>query len=100
MASLIVTFTYVDASREYDAPLSKGAAARTETITMPGESTPAAGNESVVELLADADCWVAIGANPDATIATDGTGRARLVKADIPYQFQVEPGDSIAVAAA
>lgn len=101
MATLIVTFTHVDASRHYDAPLAKGSSARTETITMPatGALTAAAG-EDVVELLADADCWVAIGTAPDSGIASDGTGAARKLLSGTPYQFHVEPGDKVAVEAA
>lgn len=100
MATLIVTFSHVDASRDYDAPLAKGSAARTETLTMPAESSAALAGEDVVELLADADCWVAIGSAPDASIATDGTGAARKLLSGTPYQFHVETGDRIAVEAA
>jgi hypothetical protein len=101
MATLIVTYSHVDASRDYDAPLAKGSAARTETITMPATGTlTATAPEDVVELLADADCWVAIGSAPDSTIATDGTGSARKILSGTPYQFHVVTGDKVAVEAA
>lgn len=77
MPSLIVTFARITAANRYVAPVADGSGARTETLTMPSESSPAETGEQIVELLADADCWVAIGATPDTTIATDGTGAAR-----------------------
>lgn len=100
MATLVVTFTHVYAVRDYDAPIAKGSAARTETLTMPDESSAAEEGELVVELLADADCWVAIGTDPDTTAATDGTRQARKLLSGVPYQFSVEAGDKVVVAAA
>lgn len=100
MPSLIVTFSRIDATHHYVAPVANGSGARTETLTMPAESSAAAAGEEIVELLADADCWVAIGATPDTTIATDGTGAARKLLADTAYQFRVAAGDIVAVEAA
>ena len=73
---------------------------RTETLTMPATGTLAVISEQIVELLADADCWVAIGPTPDAGIATDGTGAARKLLAGTSYAFSVAEGDKVAVEAA
>lgn len=101
MATLIVTYSRIDGSHHYVAPVAMGANVRTETLTMPATGALAAIDEEIVELLSDADCWVAIGQPaPDSGIATDGTGAARKLKADIPYQFHVRTGDTVAVEAA
>lgn len=101
MSTLIVTFSRIDGSHHYIAPVAKGANVRTETITMDGTGALSAeAGEGIVELLADADCWVAIGANPDATIATDGTGAARKLLSGTHYTFHVSTGDTVAVEAA
>lgn len=101
MATLIVTFSRIDTSAGYVAPIAQGSNVRTETITMPATGTlTCSAPEEVVELLADADCWVAIGPTPDSTIATDGTGTARKLLSATPYQFSVQIGDKVAVEAA
>ncbi|RUV75914.1 MAG: hypothetical protein EOR30_17110 [Mesorhizobium sp.] len=101
MATLIVTFSKIDGSHHYVAPVAQGANCRTETITMPATGAlSAAATEEIVELLADADCWVAISSDPDSTIATDGTGTARKIKANIPYTFGIRDGEKVAVEAA
>ena len=103
MATLIVTYSsaFPTPPRVATAPVAVGSMARTETITMPAAGSLAAvAGENIVELLADADCWVAIGSDPDSTIATDGTGGARKLKANLPYSFHVETGDTVAVEAA
>ena len=100
MATLIVTYSRIDGSHHYVAPVAQGSNVRTETLTMPATGALAAIDEEIVELLADADCWVAIGSAPDSGIATDGTGAARKLKADTPYQFHVRTGDKVAVEAA
>lgn len=102
MARLIVTFSRIDSSRVYDAPVAKGSDIRTELVTMPGASVMAAeGNEEIVELIADADCWVGIGTAPSSDLSTDGTGAtARFLKADIPYTYGIASGEKVAVEAA
>lgn len=91
MATLIVTLSRIDASRDYDAPVAQGAGCRTESITMPATGGLSADGEEIVELLADADCWVAVGAAPDA----DSADRRKL-KADVPYTFGIHDGQKVA----
>ena len=101
MATLIVTFARIDGTHHYVAPVAQGSNVRTETITMPATgSLTVAAPEEIVELLPDADCWVAIGPTPDASVGTDGTAAARKLKADTAYTFHVSPGDKVAVEAA
>lgn len=95
MATLISTFSRIDASYNYNPPVAMGTGCRTEAITMPDTGDLAAEDELIIELLADADCWVAIGDTPDA----DSTDR-RKIKAGIPYAFGVRRGDKVAVKAA
>jgi hypothetical protein len=59
----------------------------------------AATGETIVELTADADCWVAIGSVPDTSAASDGTRAAHLLKSGVTTSYWVEEGDSVAVAA-
>lgn len=100
MATLIVTLSRLKAATFSTAPVARGSACRTETITMPASGGLTAAGEEIVELLADADCWVAIGETPDSSLATDGTGTARKIKADIPYTFGIQDGEKVAVEAA
>ncbi|AZV21487.1 hypothetical protein [Mesorhizobium sp. M7A.F.Ce.TU.012.03.2.1] len=95
MATLIVTLSRIDASRDYDAPVAQGSGCRTETITMPADGGLTAAGEEIAELLADADCWVAIGDDPDVESAD-----RRKIKADIPYTFGIQSGEKVAVKAA
>lgn len=95
MATLIVTLSRINATRDYDPPVAQGSGCRTETVAMPGTGALTAAGEEIVELLADADCWVAIGAAPDV----DGTD-VRKLKADIPYTFGLVDGDKVKVKAA
>ncbi|TIX73394.1 MAG: hypothetical protein E5V25_05385 [Mesorhizobium sp.] len=100
MATLIVTYSRIDGTRDFDPPVAQGSGCRTETIAMPGTGSLTVEGEEIVELVADADCWVAIGEDPDSTIATDGTGTARKLISGIPYTFGVRDGDKTAVEAA
>ncbi|ESY82450.1 hypothetical protein X740_04435 [Mesorhizobium sp. LNHC221B00] len=101
MATLIVTysraFPNVFGSQVVD--VAVGAAARSEEITMPntGTLTVEAG-ETIVVLLADADCWVAVGPAPD-TAESEGVRAAWPVPSGMPYPLLVAPGDLIAVEA-
>lgn len=95
MATLVVTLSRIDASRDYDAPVAQGSGCRTESITMPASGNLVANGEEIVELLADADCWVAVGTVPDANSAD-----RRKLKADVPYTFGIHDGEKIAVLAA
>lgn len=95
MATLIVTYSRIDGSHNYVAPVAQGSNVRTESITMPATGTLAAeAPEEIVELLADADCWVAIGAAPDASVQAT----SRRLKSGVPYQFHVVAGDKVGVA--
>lgn len=100
MATLIVTYSHINGRNTFNPPVAQGAGVRTETLTIPATGTLTAATEQVVELLADADCWVAIGAAPDAGVATDGTAAARKLTAGVPYAFSVAEGDKVAVEAA
>jgi len=104
--ALIVTFTsHVLASRPvHVAPLSVGAAARTEQLepaTASAVTTLAAeAGEDVVELLAQEDCWYAIGADPDAEIPSAPGSASRPLLAGERTEKSVSPGDKVAVIAA
>jgi hypothetical protein len=100
MAELVITFSKIDSSEGFDAPLARGSDCRTEVVTMPDTGTLVAAGEQAVELLADADCWVAIGPEPDPNLATDGTGVTRKLKAGLPYCYGLRDGDKVAVVAA
>lgn len=102
MATLIVTLSRLNARRTAVAPVAQGSSCRTETITFSTSTNGAltADGEEIVELLADADCLVAIGTSPHSTLLTDGTGTARKLKANIPYQFGIQDGEKVAVEAA
>lgn len=95
MATLIVTLSRIDATRDYDPPVAKGSGCRTESITIPNTGDLTADGETIVELLADADCWVAVGTAPDV----DGID-VRKIKADIPYTFGIADGEKVKVKAA
>lgn len=106
MANLYLTFTsaFPSPAKARGVPVAVGSSARSETIEIPSASAgpetgtlSAASGEDVVELLAEADCWVAIGANPNPDAVSDGAQLARVVKADLPYQFSVAAGDKVAV---
>ncbi|MBZ9705397.1 hypothetical protein LB543_01465 [Mesorhizobium sp. ESP7-2] len=101
MSSLIVTysraFPNVFGSQVVD--VAVGAGARSEIITMPAAGALAAqAGEGVVVLLADADCWVAVGPAPD-TAEAGGARAAWPVPAGMPYPLLVAEGDTIAVEA-
>lgn len=97
MATLIVTYSRINASHHYVAPVAQGSNVRTESITIPGTgSLTASAPEEIVELLADADCWVAIGAAPDASVQAS----SRKLVAGLPFQFSVSHGDKVDVEAA
>lgn len=101
MATLIATYSraFPNTFGNQVSDVAIGAAARSEAITMPdtGALTAAAG-ETIVVLLADADCWVAVG--PDPSTAEAGGARAAWpVPAGSPYPLLVAPGDKVAVEA-
>lgn len=100
MSNIYVTFSsaFPNPRRDRAVPVAIGSVARTETVVIGSESSggtdgllTATSAENVVELTAQVDCWVSIGAAPDP----ESTNR-RLIKADLPYQFSVYEGDKIA----
>lgn len=104
MADLIVTFSSVfpaaDSQHSY-APVMRGSKARTESLTMNTTAseqtgTAAQSDEDVVDIYAEADCWVAIGADPDPE---SSDSRWFMVEGD-RIQFGVAAGDHVAVIAA
>lgn len=97
MANLVVTFTAapVDVPRVNIIPLERGSVADTEQIVIGAGSVAGAkaatGERSVVSLLAEADCWIAIGSAP---VAAAGSGRKMLSGERL--QFWCEVGDKVA----
>ena len=101
MANLYVTFSRVSGQRYFNAPIADGASARTETIEIPSASDgsaagtlTAAAGETHVEVHAGADCWVAIGATPEAEA---GTGDSRFIPSGATREFAVSEGHKVAV---
>lgn len=103
MANLIVTFTRAR-DRGRDLQVAVGSAARTEEIEIAAVSTDgpvlgslscAASSEDTVELYAAADCWIAIGAAPEAE-----AGSGRFMKTGAIRELFVAPGDKVSVVAA
>ncbi|TGQ69507.1 hypothetical protein EN829_015095 [Mesorhizobium sp. M00.F.Ca.ET.186.01.1.1] len=102
MATLIVTYSraFPNVFGSQVVPVAVGADARSEAVTMPGSSDlTAAPGEGIVVLLADADCWVAVGPDPDTSADGDGVRAAWPVPAGAPYPLLVAEGDGIAVEA-
>lgn len=101
MATLIATysraFPNVFGSSVVD--VAVGAAARSEAITIPATGAlVAAAGETIVVLLADDDCWVAVGPDPD-TAEADGARAAWPVPAGMPFPLLIAPGDKVKVEA-
>jgi len=99
MATLIVTFTaaFGNVAAGQAGNIAGGSGARSETITLPDTTNlSAASGDAAVELLASADCWVAIGVDPDPAAASDGTRHAHYVKANLPYQYRTAIGEFVA----
>jgi hypothetical protein len=96
MADLIVTYTTALAAVSRPAPVESGEDERTETIEIGAESAAgtltAADGEFIVSLLAEADCWVKIGADPTAVA---GSGR-KLLEGE-RAQYSIRPGSRVAV---
>lgn len=99
MAEIVVTFSKIDSSKAYDPPVAKGAGVRTEVISFGANGTLTANGETIVELTADADCWVLIGAGVVHGNASEASGVARLLKGNLPYTFSVVNGERVAAAA-
>jgi hypothetical protein len=100
MATLIATYSraFPNTFGNQVSDVAVGAAARSEAITMPatGALTAQAG-ETVVVLLADADCWVAVGETPSTGADGDGVRTAWPVPAGMPYPLLIAPGQTVAV---
>lgn len=98
MDELIVTFTRAveDRSALGWFPLPSGRSARTETIEIGAESAAGAlvatASESVVWIDAPAECWVAIGAAPEAA-----AGSGWHLAAGESRPFGAQAGDKVAV---
>ena len=79
MANLIVTF-----GKSLGGKLEYGPDARTELVAIGGgheESTlESLSSEDVMTVYAEADCWYAIGVNPDAEAAQVGANRRFLAE--------------------
>lgn len=100
MATLTVTFTrgFPNVFATQAGGVAVGKVARSEVITLPATtSLQSAAAENIVELTADADCWVAIGTAPDAGANTAGERDAHFIKSGLPYQYWIdETGTKVA----
>ena len=99
MATLIATYcrAFPNTFGAQVAAVAVGAGARSEEITIPATGAlVTVPGETVVVLLADDDCWVAVGPDPD-TAEVDGARVAWPVPAGIPYPLLVAPGDKVKV---
>lgn len=107
MAFLIVTFTRAGS----DLPVMSGRIARTEKLLITsGQTDPVVGNlvcdpgdnnqENVVDLLAEAACWVEIGENPAADDPSGGMGASFKLKEGERMQRFVVKGDRVSVVTA
>lgn len=100
MSDLIVTFTraIVDPPRAAIVPLEVARQARSEVVPIGtgGDTTTAAAaaGENVISLLAEADCWIDIGEDPEAAV---GTSRKMLEGERL--QFWAQLGDKVSVIA-
>lgn len=107
MSDLIVSFVRTATSQIGGAlPVEVGGSARTEAVAIGAASEQtsysAASGESIVDVLAGADCWVEVGANPTAAAvasntAGNGTGTSRKIMSGERMQFTVAAGDKVAV---
>lgn len=103
MATVTVTFAAAFTLAAKDQPLPVGSTARTETIDTEATdavSSAAAAGEHMVRVTCSADCWVAIGENPDPSDNTDGVRSAWLVKSGAVTDFLVSTGQKVAAEAA
>ena len=107
MSDLIVSFVRISTSQiGLAVPVEVGGSSRTEAIAIGASSErstySAASGEAVVDVLAGADCWVEVGANPTAAAvasntAGNGTGTSRKMLSGERMQFTVAAGDKVAV---
>ena len=102
MTTVRVCYTTTTPPLACPLPISDGSNARGETITVPSDGSSTAGNlsaqenEHVVEVIADGDCWIAVGTAPDASAASDGTRVAHPIASGVPAYFWVSTGESVA----
>lgn len=107
MAYLIVTFGRAGG----DVPVMRGANQRTEKLSIDAATTdpaPAtemvadAGSnygENVVDLIAEAKCWVEIGPDPDAGDSGSGIGNSFVMLLGERRQYSIAKGDKVSVVA-
>lgn len=101
MADLIVTF-----GRGLSAPpVMDGNPRRTEVVTIGGSAEEttltATQTENIVDLYAGADCWVEIGAAPEAAVPnTDGETSSGFIATGERMQFKISTGEKVSVIAA
>ncbi|MEK9752498.1 MAG: hypothetical protein VW338_04705 [Rhodospirillaceae bacterium] len=108
MATLYVNFSRAALGEETFVPVPYGPAARSEMIDIGGTSEvgdiSAAAGEDVIEVYADTDCWIQIGAAPVATAGELGSAPqvndCRFLPASTFREYAVDPGHKIAVIAA
>lgn len=108
MANLNVTFTKVVPSPEpaHKVPIAVGNAARSEKINIGSTSTPGTlstlAGETVVELYAEANCWLQIGSSPviDRDANSDGDIDGFYMASGERLHRWVSEGEKVAVIAA
>lgn len=105
MPYLHVTFSRavptVPAGVSLDLPIAVGRYAASERLdigsdTDPHVSAAASADDYIVELLAEANCWVEIGENPSPSV---GGATSRKLLANERLQYWVLPGDKVGVRA-
>ncbi len=103
MALLIVTFGRV---RDGSAPVMDGEPVRTDKLTIAAEvtdpvlSAASIAGEDIADLHAGADCWVELGASPDATDPGSGLSDSHFMASGERRQFKIRVGTKVSVIAA
>ncbi len=106
MSYLIVTFGHASS----DIPVMNGRNRRTEKLTIAAPASDpvvttmvcdAGSNhgENIVDLFAEAKCWVEVGAAADAVDPSSGIGTSFVMNAAERLQFSIVKGDIVSVVA-
>lgn len=95
MSDLIIEFT--DAVREH--PVEYGRKVRTQVLVIPASteeaetSLAAAAGQNIVDIYAEAACWISIGTDPDPESLT----ARRYMAAGERRQFWIDTGEKVGV---
>jgi hypothetical protein len=100
MARLVIEFTSASPDPMRINTIERGDRCRLEIIdlatTEDGVSGAAAGEENVIDLFAEAACWVQIGEDPEAVAEGEN---CRFLNEGERRQFEVSPGQRVAAIA-